>query len=391
MKVDYARKSRSGNIALGLGRLNSRMIHTGSRFYRKHKKAWYGKQTRGAAQTRLFSLLLLLLILVLMHIIAMMLIESLSLWDATWLTLTTITTVGYGDLSADTFTGQLATVVFLYIPGIAILGQFLGEYVDYRIMRRERRLQGLWRWNMKDHILILNTPMHDGDLYLQRLIEQISSTPELSEIPIQMLTPVYPDGLPPELQAMGVVHYSGTPTNSDNLAAVNASEAKYIFVISHNATSINPDSQSIDILEHLNGLDVKAFVVAECVDDDNRKRFMRLAADTVIRPVRAYPELVVRALVAPGTEQVMEDLFTYEGAHQSRFAVSLRGVLWKDVVCRIMGDGLGTALAYVKPSGKLVIAPPPNSTIEAVALIVMVRQDDEPAQEAIQDCLQNLA
>jgi voltage-gated potassium channel len=366
------------------------MLHTSSRFYRRHKKAWYGRQTRGAARTRLLSLSLVLLVLLILHISAMMVIESLSLWQATWLTLTTITTVGYGDLAADSIAGQIATVAFLYIPGIALLGQFLGEYVDYRITSREQRLQGLWRWNMKDHILILNTPMHDGDLYLQRLIEQISSTPELSEIPIQMLTPVYPEGLPPELQTMGVVHYSGTPTNSANLEAVNASEAKYIFVISHNAASINPDSQTIDILEHLNSIPLKAFVVAECVDDDNRKRFTRLAADTVIRPVRAYPELVVRSLVAPGTEQVMEDMFTYHGAHQNRYQVSLKGVLWKEVVCAIMQAGLGTVLAYIKASGELITAPRANEEIEAVALIIMVRQDDEPPAESITACLENL-
>jgi voltage-gated potassium channel len=367
------------------------MLHTSSRFYRRHKKAWYGRQTRGAARTRLFSLSLILLLLVILHISAMMMVESLSLWQATWLTLTTITTVGYGDLAADSFVGQIATVAFLYIPGIALLGQFLGEYVDYRITSREQRLQGLWRWNMKDHILILNTPLVDGDTYLQRLIEQISSTPELKELPIQILTPAYPEGLPPDLQVMGVVHHSGTPTNSGNLEAVNASEAKYIFVISHNVASIIPDSQTIDILEHLNSIPLKAFVVAECVDDDNRKRFIRLAADTVIRPVRAYPELVVRAMVAPGTEQVMEDMFTYHGAHQNRYKVSLKGVLWKDVVCAIMQAGLGTALACVKPSGEVITAPHAGDEIDAIALIVMVRQDDEPSSESINTCLANLS
>tara|TARA_R110000772_G_scaffold170081_2_gene281980 strand:+ start:712 stop:1815 length:1104 start_codon:yes stop_codon:yes gene_type:complete len=366
------------------------MLHTSSHIYRKHKKAWYGKQTQGAARTRLLTLVLILIALICLHVGAMVILESLNFWEALWLTLTTITTVGYGDLSADSMYGQMATVVFLYIPGIALLGQFLGEYVDYRVTRRDHMMQGLWRWDMKDHILILNTPLHDGDLYLQRLLEQISSTPELSELPIQILTPVYTEGLPPAIQAMGVVHYSGTPTNSKNLAKVNAAEAKYIFVISHDANSINPDSQTIDILEHLNSIPLKAFVVAECVDDDNRRRFTRLSADTVIRPVRAYPELVVRALVAPGTEQVMEDMFTYHGAHQNRYQVDIKGVLWKDVVCTIMQAGLGTALAYVKISGSLVTSPRANDEIEAVALIVMVRQEEEPPPEAIRNCLKVL-
>ncbi|MAM70819.1 MAG: transporter [Gammaproteobacteria bacterium] len=364
-----------------------KMLHSGSLLLRRHRKAWYGKQTRGAARTRLLSLLIILGVLVALHTLAMLLLEDLGLWQAFWLTLTTITTVGYGDLSAESMWGQLATVVFLYIPGIALLGQFLGEYIDYRVTRREHMLQGLWRWKMKDHILILNTPMYDGDLYLERLIQQISTTPELRELPIQILTPVYPDGLPPSLQALGVVHYSGTPTNSQNLERVNASEARYIFVISHNAASINPDSQTIDILEHLNSIPLKAYVVAECVDDENRVRFTRLAADTAIRPVRAYPELVVRAMVAPGTEQVMEDMFTYHGAHQSRYNVEIEGLAWKEVVCSIMQAGLGTAIAYVNKQGELFTSPRADDKVDASALILMVRQDEEPEAREIQSCL----
>lgn len=243
---------------------------------------------------------------------------------------------------------------------------------------------------MKDHILILNTPLHDGDQYLLRLSEQISKTPELCELPVQLLTPVYPDGLPPELQAKGVVHYSGTPTSSSNLRAVNAEEARYIFVISHDAFSINPDSQSIDILEHLNALQLKAYIVAECVDDDNRKRFLRLAADSVIRPIRAYPELVVRALVAPGVEQVLENLFTYDDAHPTSYQINMDGLLWKDIVCVIMNAGHGTALAYVKLNGEVETNPTALETVKGRALIVMVNHDEEPGEVQIRHCIEQL-
>lgn len=364
------------------------MLHSGSTLFRRHKKSWFSTQSVISLKGRLVNLSLTLIFLMLCHVGAMIALEGMTLWEAFWLTLTTITTVGYGDLAAKSFAGQLATVGFLYIPGIALLGQIIGEYVDYRIIRRERMVQGLWRWTaMKEHILILNTPEHDGDKYLLRLVEQINKTPELCELPLQILTPVYPDGLPPELQAKDVVHYSGTPTSSINLKAVNAEDASYIFVISHDAFSINPDSQSIDILEHLNSLKLKAYVVAECVDDENRERFLRLAANSVIRPIRAYPELVVRALVAPGVEQVMENLFTHENAHPKRYKVNLTGMLWKDVVCAMMNAGYGTALAYVRADGKVATNPSSLDKVTGNALIIMVNQDEEPTQAQILACL----
>jgi len=87
----------------------------------------------------------------------------------------------------------------------------------------------------------------------------------------------------------------------------------------------------------------------------------------------------------------MEDMFTYHGAHQNRYQVKLKGVLWKDVVCSIMQSGLGTALAYVEGTGKLFTAPRAEDEIDAVALIIMVRQDDEPTQEEIEACLQQIS
>lgn len=366
------------------------MLHNRARSHRAHAKYWYSRQTLASLRDHLSGLLMGLAALVCLHVMAMVLLEDMSLWDALWLTLTTLTTVGYGDLAARSFYGQLATVLLLYIPGIALLGQFVGEYVDYRINRRERMVQGLWRWDMKDHILILNSPRNDGDRYLLRLVEQINKTPELRELPIQILTPGYPDGLPAKLRSLGVVHHSGTPTSFACLDEVNTTEARYILVVSHDVASINADSQTIDILEHLSSLQLKAHVVAECVEDENRLRFLRLAANSVIRPIRAYPELLVRALVTPGSEQVMEDLFTHDGVHPVRYDLEVEGLLWGRIVCALIEEGLGTALAYVKHNNQVVTSPVATETVHARSLIIIVNPGSEPGPEQIRDCLGRL-
>ncbi len=47
------------------------------------------------------------------HTLAMMAFEELALGDAVWLTATTMTTVGYGDLSASTAAGRWSTVILV--------------------------------------------------------------------------------------------------------------------------------------------------------------------------------------------------------------------------------------------------------------------------------------
>ena len=111
--------------------------------------------------------------LIFTHAGAMVLFEGLSLPDAVWLSVTTITTVGYGDFSASTFMGRVSTVVLLYFGGIFLLAQLASDYVDYRIARRERITEGKWDWNMHNHILILNSPVYNAETYFRRIVSQI--------------------------------------------------------------------------------------------------------------------------------------------------------------------------------------------------------------------------
>ena len=51
------------------------------------------------------------------HVVAMVALEGMTIFEAIWLTATTIVTVGYGDLSAKTELGRVATML-LYGAGI---------------------------------------------------------------------------------------------------------------------------------------------------------------------------------------------------------------------------------------------------------------------------------
>ena len=86
-------------------------------------------------------------------------LEGISLKDSIWLTLTTVTTVGYGDMSAETDEGRIATVILIYLLGIWMLAQLASEYIDYRSDRKDRIIKGQWNWSyMENHIVIINAP-----------------------------------------------------------------------------------------------------------------------------------------------------------------------------------------------------------------------------------------
>ncbi|TDO95542.1 potassium channel protein [Marinomonas balearica] len=313
---------------------------------------------------------------VICHSIAMVLFEDLDWWQAFWLTMTSASTTGYGDISAVTFWGQFATIVLIYGLGITLLAQIASDYVELRLSQRDMRIKGKMEWStMRDHLLIINTPALHTERYLKLLITQISHTPELEDTPIQILTPHFPDGLPENIREMGVVHHTGDATEPGKLEASGVDKAKYIIVLSPDSQNDHSDSVVFDTLHRIHETGSEAFLLAEAVNDLNRDRFRKAGADAVIRPIRAYPEMLVRSLIAPGTEQVLENLFRYQGDHTVRIDVNLTNVTWADVVTRLIQANIGTALGYEDEFGNIITHPNTHSSISAKSLIVLVGDD----------------
>ncbi len=332
--------------------------------------------------------LLVFLVLIALHTFAMMGFEGLNFKDSLWLTMTSVTTVGYGDLSAKTDLGRLATIILIYVGGISLLAKLVAEYIDYRLEKRDRKIKGLWEWkNMKDHLLIINTPDQDAERYLKRLIEQIKITPALATLPIQILTDKFPDGLPYEVRDAGVVHVHGRPESGDLLDCAGIQHAKYILIIARNYTDPISDSINFDILDRIDDFTTTAYILAEVVDDANRKRFRDHGSDSVIRPIRAYPEIVTRALEAPGTEQVLENLFTHRGDYPQRYEVIVRNMKWAQVASRIVSAGLGTPLGYIDSNKKVHTNPKAQTQVNTDSLIILVHEDSTCCEDKITEAL----
>lgn len=326
----------------------------------------------------IFKSSLLLVVLFSLHIGFMMSYESLGLGDAIWLTLTTATTVGYGDISATTTEGRLATIFLIYLGGIFILARVVGDYFDYRLEVRNKKLKGYWKWHMKNHIVILNTPSHSGERYMQRLIKQFKSSAHFENTPIYVLTRRFPDGLPNYIIELGnVIHFHGSPGSPDDLKSVCVNQASDIIVLSKDEHDDSSDGRTFDILHRLKELKVEAHILAECVIDANRKRLQSAGANIVIRPIRAYPEMIVRAFDVPGSEQIIENMFNSEVDKYRRYDIEIKNVNWCDVVSRLITNNAGIAVAYIdQHTNEMVYNPAANTQPDIQALIAICREDN---------------
>lgn len=352
------------------------------------RKQFMSKGLVTNSKNRIRHLFVLVIAIILLHTIAMVVFENLNFGDALWLSLTTINTTGYGDLSSSTFIGRTFTVILMYVLGITVMAQLATEYIEFRIEKKDRKIRGLWNWKtMNQHIVIINTPKHNPKLYLERLCNQLRNTPAFSETPICIVSNKFQDGLPVTLTDRNVVYVHGDAREPSVLDRSNVNEASHVILISPDSAAASSDSIILDILFHLQERPLQGKILAEAVKDENRKRFSTIGASAVMRPIRAYPELMVRALEAPGTEQFMENLFGHEGDRPVRYDYPLKVRRWADLACSIMQNGLGTPVGFIGKNGHVHTNPAPLNPAEGVAILLLVHHAHIPAKHKVVDAI----
>lgn len=342
----------------------------------------------GIIRSRIKRLFMILGGLILFQVAVLTLAEDLSVFEALWLTMTTLVTVGYGDYSPETAIGRVSTMVVMFILSITLLTLIVSDFIEYRFYRRERMVSGRWSYPMKDHIVIINTPRQGGEQYFDRIASQLRQIPGYETVPIQILTQQYGSGLPPELKDRGLTHYHGIGSDPEALKAVHIANARHILLLAPDEADPISDSMTFDIAHRLAELNLGNRVTAECVRDENRNRFKALGIRTIIRPVRTYPEIMVRAVVSPGSEKVLEDLFNYQQDHPHRYEIKLDDLTWSDIVAALIRDGIGTALAYIDHDGEVICHPEPFEEVEGKGLIVLVKSQETPEVEVIEEALE---
>jgi voltage-gated potassium channel len=76
--------------------------------------------------------------------------------------------------------------------------------------------------------------------------------------------------------------------------------------------------------------------------------------------------VIVRALAAPGSEQILEDLFTSQRDECWRYDVRIRGVRWSEIVATLVREDVGVPIAYrAAGEDRIGVNPPPQSEIDA--------------------------
>ena len=318
------------------------------------------------------TLVLIVLALILLHTAVMHWAEGLSWFDSLWLTMTTIATVGYGDLSAKTVVGRSATMLLMYIGGVFVLAKVMGNLFDELADRQELKRKGLWKLTMANHIIIVGHPDQNPINHLRQLVAQIKEDTHFASTPITVVSEAISDIS--ELEDLrDKVHFVKSEMNSlTGMQRADVMHAQAIFFIAPSSTDTHFDSKALDIISLLREQGCKAYIISECVKPTNHARLKKFGANAVLHVLHGYPSIISRALTVKDSYQILHNIFGDDNEELVRLELTQPvRQSWKHLTIQCLDKDLGTPVAALTTQGQLVVSPKGTHELDVAALFVI--------------------
>lgn len=226
---------------------------------------------------------------------------GITVWDALWYSIVSITTIGYGDLYATSLGARLGCLVFIIGIGLTTFTAVLGLLVDQMMQLNYKETHGLSTMHCRNHVMIVNYP---DTTRIEQIIEELQLDAEYSQCDVVVVTDSI-ETLP--FDKPNVYFIKGSPLQADTLQRAGVERARMALVLadSSNSASDGLVAATINLIEHLNP-EVKT--VAECLDYRHDILFRSSHCDSIIYINRILNSMLVQEVQDPGVAAVLSTL-----------------------------------------------------------------------------------
>lgn len=238
---------------------------------------------------------LALVLLVTTTILGLMKIEGMSFTDALWLTMVSITTVGFGDVVPSTQSGRIILMIsimagvglFTYLLGTILVAVMEGHLKDS--WGRRRMFKEINR--MKNHIVVCGAG-RVGRAVINELMEEKQNFVVIEKDQARL----------EELQELGVPFITGDATEDRMLLAAGMNRARSVI------TTLADDAGNLMITIACKDFNPGARVVARANRPESIIRLSRAGADTVVCPSAIAGNRMALASLKPASVAYVQTL-----------------------------------------------------------------------------------
>ncbi|MFZ3590069.1 ion channel [Bacillus sp. DJP31] len=224
-------------------------------------------------------------------------------FEAFWYTMTTATTVGYGDYFPTTTLGRSFGMLF-YIYGILLLTIFIGKIQTSVMQYKKLREEGKMAYTKNGHYIYIDWTKRTKDA----IDEVLASEPECHIVLIDELVEKTP-------YEHSQVHFiAGDPSEEDTLLKANILHAKRIAIFS-DCSIDSPtlaDGKSLLIATTVESLSeqhtINLHTIVEIMKESNIAKFKHVKVDDFILSNESISRLMAKATLHPMSSSIFNQL-----------------------------------------------------------------------------------
>ena len=253
------------------------------------------RRIRSALTRRRVAVLILLMGLVLLAgTLGMHAAQGISYFDAFYWTVTTVSTIGYGDIVPTTFWARIL-FFFVVFAGIGTFATALTEIATYFMEQKLLQMRGLHRARMKQHAIVIGYDEGTEELVRQlkdRGLEVIVVDKDLDAA---------------ALHAKGISAITGDPHASDTLERAGIRTAEALVLPSAD------DEGAVMVALKAKQVNPKLRVVATCTRREDLDIMRQANIDVVVPMTRLLGEVLAEAVSESRIVDFLLDIFEKEG------------------------------------------------------------------------------
>ena len=249
---------------------------------------------------------------------------ELSVGDSFWYSMISITTIGYGDLTANTAGSRIGTIFFITLLGLTAFTASAGMLISWLIELQHRERTGMGRLYLKEHILIINYP---SESRVRHIVDEFMSDPKHQDDDIAVVSD--------RVETLSFSHPNvyfvrGSPLEMETYERAAIADAQKAIVLSTGYDDPNSDSIVASAVSVLHRVNPRVVATAECVDPKHAVLFEGMDNVSLVFPLQMANNLLVQESQDPGVS-LLAQVITSNQMEGTLLSIRLESVPDKQV------------------------------------------------------------
>ena len=287
--------------------------------------------------------------------------EEWSWIDSIYMTVITLSTVGYGEVHPLTDAAKVLSILIIIfgVTGIGVLIRtFREEFIQIDQYRKNKIMKNIS--NLKNHFVICG---------YGRMGAVIAK--ELNEKNLDFVIVESNDQKADIIRAKGWFCVHGDATSEETLTSARVDQASGVAVV------LDTDQDNLFVTMSMKTTNPELFILSRCSKEDNKSKLIRAGANKVVNPYTAGGHRMAEILLKPQVEDSISVLSPkHAKMNLTLDEISLKnldrydGILIKD--SKIREDYDVTIIGIIRNTGESIINPEPDTILNTSDTILLI-------------------